>query len=107
MITVYCIVKLWYSFLSRSSSIGEIYIISVCGAHILEMYPPESPYVLYGWVPRASNLRKNKNFKYVHQILVGNNTETPIFENHNRMQIITSFAYCMHIIKFWVCSIMH
>ena len=70
-------------------------------------YPPESSCVFYGWVPRASNLRKNKNLEYVHQILVGNNTEPPISENHNRMQIITSFAYYMHIIKFLVCSMMH
>ena len=55
-------------------------------------YPPESPCVFYGWVPRAWNLRENKNFEYAHQILDGNNIEPPISENYNRMQIITSFA---------------
>ena len=62
-------------------------------------YPPESPCVLYGWVPRASNWW-NEKFEYVHQILHGDNFELPISENHNCMQIITSFAYCVHIIKF-------
>ena len=46
----------------------------------------------YGWVPRAENLRENKKFEYVHQILDGNNIEPPISENHNCIQIITSFA---------------
>ena len=30
----------------------------------------------------------------------GNDIEPPIYENHNRMQMITSFAYYMHMIKF-------
>ena len=40
-------------------------------------------------------------------ILDGNNFEPPISENHNRMQIITSFAYFMHIIKFLVSNIIN
>ena len=42
--------------------------------------------------PESLYLRENKNFEYTHQILDGNNIEPPISENHNRMQIITSFA---------------
>ena len=64
------------------------------------MYPPESPCVFYDWVSRAPNLRKNKKFEYAHQILDGNNIEPLISENHKRVQIIISFAYCMHIIIF-------
>ena len=61
------------------------------------------PRAFYGWVPRASNLWKNKKFEYAHQILDSNNIEPPIPENHNRMQIITSFAYYMNIINFIAC----
>ena len=70
------------------------------------MYPPEPPYV-FCWVPRASNLWKNKTFEYAHPILDSNNIEPPISENHYHMQIITSLAYFMHIIIFLVCNIMH
>ena len=42
--------------------------------------------------PESLNLRENKNSEYVHQIMDGNNIEPPISENHNCMQIITSFA---------------
>ena len=48
---------------------------------------------------------KNKNFEYAHDILDVNNIEPPISENHNRMQIITMFAYFMHLIKFLTCCI--
>ena len=58
------------------------------------------------WVPRALNLWKNKKIEYVHQVLDGN-IEPPIYENHNRMQIITSLTFCMHIINFFVWNIMH
>ena len=71
------------------------------------VYPPESPCVFYGWVPRASNLWKNKSFEYAHQILKFNDIEPAISEKHNRMQIITSFAHFMHMIKIEVCNIMH
>ena len=64
-------------------------------------YPPESPCVLYGWVPRAWKNKNLKIFGYAHQILDSNNIEPPISENHNRMQIITSFSYCMHMIIFF------
>ena len=37
----------------------------------------------------------------------GNDIEPPIYENHNRMQMITSFAYYMHMIKFLYCSVMY
>ena len=50
---------------------------------------------------------KIKIFEYAHEILDGNDIEPPISENHNRMQIITSFAYCMHMINFLVCNIMY
>ena len=50
---------------------------------------------------------KNINFEYAHLILGSNDIEPPIAENHNRMQIITSFAYCMHIINCLVCNMMH
>ena len=43
---------------------------------------------------------KNKKFEYAHQILDGNKIEPLISENHKRVQIIISFAYCMHIIIF-------
>ena len=42
--------------------------------------------------PESLKFREKKNFEYVHQILDGNDIKTPISENHNRMQIITSFA---------------
>ena len=74
---------------------------------IIMVYPPESLRVFYGWVPRDSNLWKNNNFEYAQQILNGNIIEPPISENHNRIQIITSFAYCMHIINSLVCNIMY
>ena len=74
---------------------------------LLDLYILLSPDVLYGWVLRASNLWKNKNFEYAHQILDYNDIEPPIFENHNRMQTMTSFAYRMHTIKFWVCNVMY
>ena len=37
-------------------------------------------------------MKKKQKNEYAHQILDGNDIETPIFENHNRMQIIISFA---------------
>ena len=46
-------------------------------------------------------------FEYVHQILDGNNIEPPVSENHNRIQIITSFAEFMHMIQFSACYIMY
>ena len=70
-------------------------------------YPPESSCVFYGWVLKASHFWKNIFFEYVPQILHGNNIEPPISKNHIRMQIITSFAYCMHISKFLVFNIMY
>ena len=41
-----------------------------------------------------------KKKEYARQILDGNNIEPPISENHNRVQIITSFAYCKRITIF-------
>ena len=50
---------------------------------------------------RELQIYEKMKLEYVHQILNGNNIELepPIFENHNSMQIISSFAYCMHILK--------
>ena len=42
--------------------------------------------------PESLKFTWKENFEYAHQILDGNDIEPPIFENHNRMQIITSFT---------------
>ena len=68
------------------------------------------------WVPMCFLWLSPESFKclekykkeYACQILDGNNIEPPISENHSRVQIITSFAYCMHIIIFFkFCNTMH
>ena len=56
---------------------------------------------------RKLQIRKNKNFEYAHQILNGNHIKPPISENHNRMHIITLFAYHKYIIITLDCNIMH
>ena len=38
---------------------------------------------------------EKEKIEYPYHILDGNNTEPSISENHKRMQIVISFAYCM------------
>ena len=42
--------------------------------------------------PESLEFTGKYNFEYAQQMLDGNNIEPPITENHNDMQIITSFA---------------
>ena len=60
------------------------------------------------WLSTGTTKRtKNKNFEYTHQILGGSKIESPNSENHNYIQIITSFAYYLHMINFMFCYIMY
>ena len=49
--------------------------------------------------PESFKFVKKETFEYVHQMLNGNDIEPRISENHNGMQIITSFAYFKHLLK--------
>ena len=72
-------------------------------AHI---YPPVSPCVLrlcHG----ASKFTRNKYFEYTHQTVDSNNIEISNSENHNHMQIITSFVSVVYMIIFSVCYIIN
>ena len=45
------------------------------------------------------------NFQYTHQILDGNNIDTPYTENRNHVQIITSFVYVLLMMIVFIYDI--
>ena len=72
-------------------SCANVYLFYMNNSAILSI----SSWVLmcFLWLsPESLKFTGKYNFEYAHQILDGNNIEPLISENHNCMQIITSFA---------------